>query len=200
MAIIKYSHSGFDLLRKTLAILTVLFFTFSISNAYADVIIWQAEANPTGADSGNEWLTILNTGEGSSLDGWYVKTTNGRTATQEIPHITLDKCHHYKVSFTLHAIDNKNEQILLYGTDSPRPVDMTVMLKDTKNNDWIYENIRGDKCSHTYPASTSSSYTNNDYENNFERSESERVQELEKEIKRLNGTSSNLKSQLKHIL
>jgi hypothetical protein len=123
-----------------LSLCTILLATLTASyiDAEAHVMIWQVEANPAGPDTGNEWLTILNVGSSTDLSGWYVQTTNGKAATAIIPDVTLNKCEYHKVTYQKQAIDNQNEQILLYNSEHDI-VDVTPLLFDTQNNDDIWE-------------------------------------------------------------
>ena len=113
--------------------------------AYADLIIWQVEANPKGTDSGNEWLTVLNTGSQETLSDYLVKSTHGRIATKSIPNITLNNCEYYKVTFSKQAIDNRDELMKLI--NGGKTIYETPVLKDIKNSDSFWTNPDGSKCS-----------------------------------------------------
>ena len=100
--------------------------------AHADLTIWQVENNPPGPDSGNEWLTLINTGESDTFTGYILKTTHGRLATYEVPAITLDRCEYHRITFSIQTIDNEDDSVRLikdgvavYGT----PV-----IKDTRDS------------------------------------------------------------------
>ena len=125
--------------------------------AFADLIIWQVEANPKGTDSGNEWVTVLNTGSKEILNDYLVKSTHGRIATKSIPNITLNNCEYYKVTFSSQAIDNRDETMTLI--KSGKIIYETPVLKDTKNSDSFWTNPDGSKCSttkQTYPTKQTS--------------------------------------------
>ena len=109
-----------------------------INWAHAELTIWQVENNPPGADSGSEWLTLVNTGTKDTFDGYGIQTTNGRIASYDMPTINLDTCEHYRFIFPKQAIDNENDSVKLL--KGGLTIYETPIIKDTKNNDRFWTN------------------------------------------------------------
>ena len=109
-----------------------------INQAHAELTIWQVENNPPGTDSGNEWLTLINTGSSDTFGGYGLKTTNGRIASYDVPTINLDTCEHYRFTFPKQAVDNKNDSVKLL--KDGLTVYETPIIKDTKNDSYFWTN------------------------------------------------------------
>lgn len=122
-----------------LAMFTAVFLAMmSAGLAHAELTIWQVENNPPGTDAGNEWLTLINTGEYGTFTGYELKTTNGRIATHAVPTITLDTCEYHLITFRGQAIDNRDDtvRLLMDGVN----VYETPVIKDTRNDDRFWTN------------------------------------------------------------
>lgn len=107
-------------------------------SAHAEMTIWQVENNPLGSDSGNEWLTLINTGDRHTFDGYKLQTTNGRIAHHTVPSIDLDTCESYRVTFPKQAIDNEDDSVKLLKDGTA--IYETPIIKDTKNDEYFWTN------------------------------------------------------------
>ena len=106
--------------------------------AHAELTIWQVENNPPGADSGSEWLTIINTGEYGVFAGYDIRTTHGYTIHHAVPALALDACEYHKITFERQSLDNVNDTILLLRHDLA--VYETPVIMDTVNDDRFWVN------------------------------------------------------------
>ena len=106
--------------------------------AHAELTIWQVENNPPGADSGSEWLTIINTGEYGVFAGYDIRTTHGITIHHTVPALALDACEYHKTTFERQSLDNVNDTILLLRHDLT--VYETPVIIDTVNDDRFWVN------------------------------------------------------------
>lgn len=106
--------------------------------AHAEMTIWQVENNPPGSDSGNEWLTLINTGERDTFDGYKLQTTNGRIAHHTVPAMDLDTCESYRATFPKQAIDNEDDSVKLLKDGTT--IYETPTIKDTKNDEYFWTN------------------------------------------------------------
>lgn len=129
-----------------------------VSQAHAELTIWQVENNPPGSDSGNEWLTVINTGESGTFSGYGIQTTHGRIASYDLPSTSLDTCEYYTFKFPKQAIDNEDDTVKLL--KDGRTIYETDVIKDTKNNDrfWTNPDVAGvcETASTQEPTSTES--------------------------------------------
>lgn len=109
-----------------------------ISQAHAELTIWHVENNPSGTDSGNEWLTLINTGSNDTFDGYGIQTTNGRIASYDLPTKTLGMCEYYKITLQKQTIDNENDTVKLLKNGTT--IYETPVIEDTKNDDRFWTN------------------------------------------------------------
>ncbi len=119
-------------------VLLTILLVAGLSQAHAELTIWQVENNPPGIDSGNEWLTLINLGESDTFNGYGIKTTHGRIASYPVPSITLNTCEYHKMILPRQAIDNENDTVKLrkHGTT----IYETPIIKDTRNDDRFWTN------------------------------------------------------------
>ncbi len=119
-------------------VLLTILLVAGLSQAHAELTIWQVENNPPGIDSGNEWLTLINLGESDTFNGYGIKTTHGRIASYPVPSITLNTCEYHKMTLPRQAIDNENDTVKLrkHGTT----IYETPIIKDTRNDDRFWTN------------------------------------------------------------
>lgn len=106
--------------------------------AHAELAIWQVENNPPGTDSGNEWLTLINTGEYDTFDGYGIQTTHGRIASYAVPSMTLGMCEYHKITFPKQTVDNEDDTVKLL--KDGLTIYETPTIKDTKNDDRFWTN------------------------------------------------------------
>ena len=119
-------------------VLLTILLVAGLSQAHAELTIWQVENNPSGIDSGNEYLTLINLGESDTFNGYGIKTTHGRIASYPVPSITLNTCEYHKMTLPRQAIDNENDTVKLrkHGTT----IYETPIIKDTRNDDRFWTN------------------------------------------------------------
>lgn len=106
--------------------------------AHAELTIWQVENNPPDIDRGNEWLTVINTGEDGVFGGYSLATTHSRTATYHIPTMRLDVCDHHRITFSKQTLDNQNDTVKLLKNGTT--IYQTPVIKDTCNDDRLWSN------------------------------------------------------------
>jgi beta-lactamase superfamily II metal-dependent hydrolase len=99
-------------------------------------VINEVELNPTGTDTGNEWIELYNKGGSSiNLGGWTARTTHGDTVTVTIPSgIALATNQYLLVKTGSQWLDNSDESVILYDRDG-REIDRTPLLSDADNDD-----------------------------------------------------------------
>ena len=100
------------------------------------VVINEVEANPAGADEGNEWVELYNpSGYAVDIGGWMLSTTHGATVTLTIPDGTvIDPGQHLTFSYQDQWVDNEEERVLLIDSSFDE-VDATPYQYDTYNDD-----------------------------------------------------------------
>ena len=163
--------------------------------AHAEMTIWQVENNPPGADSGNEWMTLINTGEQDTFSGYGIKTTNGRIASYAIPTITLDMCEYHKITFAKQTVDNTDDTVKLLKDGIT--IYETPVIKDTKNDDrfWANPNVTA-ICDNPWVDTTAETV----HEPSTEMTKDQRIEELEMENARLKAVIELLQSKIYDIL
>jgi len=99
------------------------------------IIINEIEQNPTGTDSGNEWVELYNpTGSAVDLSGWELWTTHGIVETYVFPSGTLiDPGGYLVITFSSQFLDNEDESVILLDA-SDVEVDRTPVRIDTYND------------------------------------------------------------------
>jgi len=99
------------------------------------VVINEVEANPAGADEGNEWVELYNpSGYAVDIGGWMLSTTHGSTITLTIPEDTvIDSGQYLTFSYQGQWIDNEEERVLLVNSSSDE-VDATPYQYDAYND------------------------------------------------------------------
>lgn len=103
-----------------------------------DVVIVEVEPNPSGADSGNEWVRLFNTGpEEADLSGWTLSSTGGDARTHELSG-TVPRCGGVTVILPGQFIDNSQDLLILYDA-SGNAVDSTPAISDTGNDSWTWK-------------------------------------------------------------
>jgi hypothetical protein len=104
------------------------------------VVINEVEANPAGADDGNEWVELYNpSGHAVDIGGWMLSTTHGSTVTLTIPEGTvIDSGQYLTFSYQGQWIDNEEERVLLIDS-SHDEVDATPYQYDAYNDDRTWQ-------------------------------------------------------------
>jgi len=104
------------------------------------VIINEVEANPAGADSGNERIELYNpTAQAVDLTGWTLVTAHGKVRTETLGAVTIPSGGYYVHTFSAQALDNSGsampygESVVLYDA-SGRKVDSAAWHEDTSND------------------------------------------------------------------
>ena len=59
--------------RSVLIVLCVFVLTLNVNSVASVVNINEIEVNPTGNDSGNEWIELYNDGPPINLNNWYLQ-------------------------------------------------------------------------------------------------------------------------------
>lgn len=165
------------------------------SQAHAEMTIWQVETNPPGTDSGNEWLTLINTGEQDTFSDYGIRTTNGRIASYPIPTISLDTCEYSRIIFPRQAVDNEDDTVKLLKDGAT--IYETPTINDTKNDDRFWTNpdvaaACGDPRAGTMPEIVPEPPTETTLE--------ERVERLESEVSLLQRLIQNILNMLGDLL
>ena len=164
-----------------------------VGMAHAELTIWQVENNPPGTDSGNEWLTLINTGENGTFDGYGIQTTHGRIASYTVPSIALDVCEYHKITFPRQAIDNEDDTVKLLKNGTT--IYETPVIKDTKNNDRFWTNPDVEAICGTPSADTVTTH-----QPSTEESLEQRVAELEAEVALLRQMIQDILTILEDLL
>jgi len=74
------------------------------------LIINEVEMNPSGKDSGREWIELYNpTDRSIDLTGWSIVTSHGKKATHSLPSRIISPGGHYVHTFPAQALDNGGE-------------------------------------------------------------------------------------------
>ena len=115
-------------LKIFLTALTCLFLLFGSVNAA--IVINEVELNPEGADGGNEWVELYNTGpEGINVTGWELRSKNGRLFILDSYY--LDPDNHLSLYIpSSKSLVNSNDFVRLLNSSSDE-VDITHSLNDT---------------------------------------------------------------------
>lgn len=170
-----------DTIRAALALtLALAVGVVGLSQAHAEMTIYQVENNPAGTDSGNEWLTLINTGERDTFDGYGIQTTHGRIASYEVPAITLDTCEYHRITFPKQTVDNEDDTVKLLKDGAT--IYETPVIKDTRNNDRFWTNPDVAAICDDPQASAA---TETEDQPPTEAELEQRIEELEAEIERL---------------
>ena len=99
------------------------------------VVINEFEQNPSGTDSGNEWLELYNPTDNTvDVGGWKIKTTHGDTKSHTISNgKTISSGGYLVINFDKQFLDNEDETVILQD-ESNSEVDRTHLADDTNNN------------------------------------------------------------------
>lgn len=83
------------------------------------VLVSEVEANPGGADAGNEWVELANLGFGDvDVSGWTIRTTHGAPAALTLPAgTTIAGGGRLVVTFPTQFLDNEDEVVVLEAVD-----------------------------------------------------------------------------------
>lgn len=101
------------------------------------VVVNEFEMNPSGTDSGNEWVELYNpTSSSVSIGGWKIKTTGGkRTEDVSIPAGTsISSKGFYCHTFSSQWLDNDNNESVILINDQGTEIDRTPGKNDTSND------------------------------------------------------------------
>ncbi|WP_316505837.1 lamin tail domain-containing protein [Nitrosopumilus sp.] len=117
-----------------------------IPNVYADanptkennninLVIIEAESNPSGKDAGNEWIKIFNpTSEDVDINGMVIKSTHGRTESYSISQqMIINPCTSTVIILPGQFLDNQDESAILLDSNG-EVVDRTPSFSDSGND------------------------------------------------------------------
>lgn len=114
-------------MRKILSLILIIFLLSFVSA----IRINEVELNPTGADSGNEWIEFYNNEE-ISLEGYTIVNGDGKNLSL---NGSFDG--YFVYNLAKQWLDNSNESIFLY--KNTELTDKVISLDDSKNNDFTYQ-------------------------------------------------------------
>jgi hypothetical protein len=114
----------------------------------ASVFINEVEANPSGVDSGAEWIELYNNGTPINLAGWYLLDSGGTNYT--FANIIINKFYTMK---NISGLANSNENIRLYDSFN-NLIDITGIFTDSGNNDNTYSRMPDGAGGFVFQAST----------------------------------------------
>lgn len=115
-------------MKKEIFIIWIIFIVILIPLVLGDVFINEVEANPSGIDSGNEWVEVYNNGSSVNLSGWYITDRDGNQML--FPSIILND---FYVLNNLTGLVNSDENVSLFNF-SNNLQDSTDNLSDTNDN------------------------------------------------------------------
>jgi hypothetical protein len=151
-------------MRKALLILCLILFIGSIQA----IKINEVELNPSGEDSGNEWVEFYHPGD-FNLEGCKLVNNDG---DELILSGSFSK--YYIYTFEKQWLDNSDEKVFLY--KKSELVDETDLFEDNKNNDLTWQLCDGD-----WKFAESTKGKKNDCKEKDEEKENENVEEKETE-------------------
>jgi beta-lactamase superfamily II metal-dependent hydrolase len=103
------------------------------------ILINEVELNPSGQDSGNEWVELYNPTEQTiDISEWSLATTSGEVENYIIPQgTTIGPNNHLIIMFTAQFLDNSNESVVLKDNLGNK-IDQTLPFDDgdDSNNTW----------------------------------------------------------------
>lgn len=120
-------------LRGVFIALIFIFLFMFLSNFVSSLRINEIEANPLGADPGNEWVELYSNQQ-VDLDGLYLQNYNGA----KIVNLTGSFSGYFVYNFSGQWLRNENESLYLY--NETNLIDQKISFDDSKNNDltWNY--------------------------------------------------------------
>ncbi len=131
-----------------LSIIILLFsILFFISIVSADVFINEAEINPLGTDTGNEWVELYNNNLIKNLTGWYIQDRDGKNYSI---FGVIDK---FFVLDNLTGLDNTNQNLSLFNKLNILQ-DNTKVFSDNSNNDNTWSRVPDGTGNFTFQDST----------------------------------------------
>ena len=104
--------------------------------AYERLRITEVEINPSGLDSGREWVEIFNpTDAAVSLAGWSIADTYHQTVVFiDSGSVSVLPNNYYVYSFDQLALANEGNAVIRLFAPDGVPVDQTPVLRDTEND------------------------------------------------------------------
>ncbi|MFC1710709.1 lamin tail domain-containing protein [Nanoarchaeota archaeon] len=120
---------------KEILVIFAIFFLFTSVSA---IKITEFESNPSGTDSGKEWIELYSSSE-IDLEGYKLINYDG----DEI-ELSGNFSNYYVYEFEKQWLDNKDEKVLLY--KNGKVIDQTKIFKDEQNDerswqlcdDWVF--------------------------------------------------------------
>lgn len=107
----------------------------------SNLMINEIEQNPQGADSGNEWVELLNpSSEYVNVLGWQIQTSAGERKTYPLSESVVPPGGFFVVVFPFQFLDNVDESVRLLDRKS-REVDATPTLTDNANDGRSWQRI-----------------------------------------------------------
>ena len=107
---------------------------FLLNFTYANIFINEVEINPSGADSGNEFIELFNTGSQVNVTNWYFQDKNGNNYT--LPSDVIENDNFYVLN-NISGLEDLNQKIILYNQFGTLK-DQTILLNDSDDdsNTW----------------------------------------------------------------
>ena len=124
---------------------SIMFSVSIIPNVYADanttkeaninLVIIEAESNPSGKDANNEWIKIFNPmSVDADINGMVIQSTHGRTESYSISQQTIiNPCTSTTIILPGQFLDNKDESVILLDSNG-EVVDKTLSFSDNGND------------------------------------------------------------------
>jgi len=105
-----------------------IFFSISFVTLVNGMVrINEVELNPSGEDSGNEWIELYSQDE-ADLKGWKLINNDGDEF-----YLNESFSGYLIINFEKQWLDNKDEKIILYNGENL--IDETILIDDSKNNE-----------------------------------------------------------------
>lgn len=105
------------------------------------VIINEAELNPPGTDTGNEWVELYNpTASAVNIGGWKISTFAGNRVTVTIATGTsIPAGGYYVVTYSGQWLDNKNEYLTLQDSAGVIVANSTILMSDEADDERTWQ-------------------------------------------------------------
>ncbi len=119
-------------------LILIILSLISVSSVFAAVVINEAEINPSGSDSGNEWVEIFNNGNEVNLSGWYISTAGG--LNHSLDNVSLPENSFYIKQGFNPAVADSNQNLKLFDKNN-NLVSQTGIFTDNTNNADSYSRV-----------------------------------------------------------
>ncbi len=117
--------------------------TAQITPCTAALVINEVEMNPSGSDSGCEWVEILNRSNTEiSLSGWDISYTGYGGGWHSLPEVALEACGRYVYLYPVQHLENSRGQSIQLRSPSGEVADETSLgLTDTQNDSRTWQRV-----------------------------------------------------------